>query len=270
MFVKGEHERVFAYSAHTVCDKNNFILHTEVTSGNVHDSLVFDKLFNNITSKYKIDNIVADAGYKTPWICKQCLDNNIMPILPYKRTYSRKGMLNKNAFVYDEYYDCYICPNNEILSYSTTNKEGYREYKSKGITCGICPNLKECTSNKQNVKLITRHIWNEYMEKAEDIRHTEYGRELYKKRSETIERVFGDAKEKHSMRYTQVRGIERVKSTILLTFACMNLKKLAKWKRMEREKYSKKYNLSNIIQKSNTKIQNLYQILYKYKKVIFA
>ncbi len=25
----------------------------------------------------------------------------------------------------DEYYDCYICPNNEILSYSTTAKNGY-------------------------------------------------------------------------------------------------------------------------------------------------
>ena len=35
MFHKGEHKRCFAYEAHTVCDKHGFILHTEVTPGNV-------------------------------------------------------------------------------------------------------------------------------------------------------------------------------------------------------------------------------------------
>lgn len=50
-------------------------------------------------------------------------------------------------------------------------------------------------------------------------------------KKETIERVFADAKEKHGMRYTQLRGLERVKMQVTLTFACMNLKKLATWKR---------------------------------------
>lgn len=35
IFHKGEHKRYFAYEAHTVCDKHNFILDTVVTSGNV-------------------------------------------------------------------------------------------------------------------------------------------------------------------------------------------------------------------------------------------
>ena len=37
MFVKGEHERQFAYEAHTVCDNKGFVLGVEVTAGNVHD-----------------------------------------------------------------------------------------------------------------------------------------------------------------------------------------------------------------------------------------
>ncbi len=40
------------------------------------------------------------------------------------------------------------------------------------------------------------------MEKLEDIRHNFEYKELYKKRSETIERVFVDAKELHNLRYT--------------------------------------------------------------------
>ena len=45
-FAKGEHKVEFAYSAHVACDRNNFILGAEVTSGNVHDSIVFDDVYD--------------------------------------------------------------------------------------------------------------------------------------------------------------------------------------------------------------------------------
>ena len=51
----------------------------------------------------------------------------------------------------------------------------------------------------------------------------------YKRRKETIERVFADAKEKHAMRYTQYRGLTQVTNWVKLKFAAMNLKKLARW-----------------------------------------
>ena len=43
-----------------------------------------------------------------------------------------------------------------------------------------------------------------------------------------IERVFADAKVKHGLRYTQLCGLAKVTMQVTLTFACMNLKKLAK------------------------------------------
>ena len=79
-----------------------------------------------------------------------------------------------------------------------------------------------------------RHIWEGYLELAEDYRHTSKYKEIYERRKETIERVFADAKERHGMRYTQYRGLEKVKAETALRFACMNLKKLAKWKRIKR------------------------------------
>ena len=39
MFVKGEHERQFAYEAHTACERHGFVLAVEVTPGNIHDSV---------------------------------------------------------------------------------------------------------------------------------------------------------------------------------------------------------------------------------------
>lgn len=82
------------------------------------------------------------------------------------------------------------------------------------------------------MKTVQRHIWKGYEELADDIRYTPKYQELYKRRKETIERVFADAKEKHAMRYTQYRGLAQVSNWVRLKFAAMNLKKLAirKWR----------------------------------------
>ena len=78
------------------------------------------------------------------------------------------------------------------------------------------------------------------MEMCEDIRQTLGMKELYAQRKETIERIFGTAKENHGLRYTQMFGKARMEMKVGLTFACMNLKKLAKmkakWEPMEKER----------------------------------
>ena len=53
---------------------------------------------------------------------------------------------------------------------------------------------------KDHRKIIERHIWADYVEEAEHLRHTEEIKQIYARRKETIERVFADAKEKHGMR----------------------------------------------------------------------
>ena len=52
MFVKGEHQRQFAYEAHTACDKNGFVLETVVTPGNVHDSVAFDDVYDKLVENF--------------------------------------------------------------------------------------------------------------------------------------------------------------------------------------------------------------------------
>ena len=96
------------------------------------------------------------------------------------------------------------------------------------MDCKNCPSLLKCTQSKEHVKMVTRHIWAEYLEKCEDIRHTIGNKEIYELRKENIERLFGTAKEQHGYRYTQYRGKARMEMKVGLTYACMNLKKLAK------------------------------------------
>lgn len=56
-------------------------------------------------------------------------------------------------------------------------------------------------------------------------------KEIYDLRKETIERIFGDAKENHGMRYTHYNGKSLMEMKVGLTFACLNLKKLVKMKK---------------------------------------
>ena len=226
-FRKGEHKHVFAYGIETACDKNGWILGFDVNPGNEHDSRTFKGLYDKLQD-IGMEKCVVDAGYKTPAIAKLLLDDGVKPVFPYKRPQTKEGFFKKYEYVYDEYNDCYICPNDQILKYSTTNRDGYKEYKSCGHICEKCEFLGQCTASKNHVKVVNRHVWEEYMEACEDIRQTLGMKELYSHRKETIERIFGTAKENHGFRYTQMYGKARMTMKVALTFACMNLKKLAK------------------------------------------
>jgi len=230
LFRKDEHKTEFAYKNHTACDARGFVLGYEITAGNVHDSIAFDPLYEQVIARFpEIKTVTMDKAYKTPWICKRVFDDGRNPSLPYRRPMTKEGFFKKYEYVYDEYYDCYLCPANQVLSYSTTNREGYQEYKSKAYICENCPLRQNCTHSKNCTKVVTRHIWEGYLERAEDFRHTPEGRANYERRKETIERVFGDMKEKHGGRYTHIRGLPRVTAWTGMKFAAMNLKKLACW-----------------------------------------
>lgn len=208
VFNKGEHKKQFAYEAHTVCDKNGYIPEVEVTPGNVHDSVAFFDYYDRLTEHFpQIEVVIADAGYKIPAIAKEIIDSGRIPSMPYKRPMSKNGYFKPYEYVYDECYDCVICPENHVLKFSTTNREGYKEFKSDPCVCEICPGRNKCTNSKKHQKIVTKHIRMYYMELVEDHRHTPEIRSLYEKRKETIERCFADAKEKHGMRYTLFRGL---------------------------------------------------------------
>ncbi|NLI72724.1 MAG: hypothetical protein GX361_08360 [Bacteroidales bacterium] len=155
---------------------------------------------------------------------------NIILFKPFRRVNKKALFFRPYEYIYDNYYDCVICPENKVLNYSTTNRDGYKEFKSKGYQCEKCPSRSVCTNNAKFEKTVTKHIWSDYLDMAEDIRHTPKYKMLYEKRKETIERVFADAKEKYSMRYTLYRGLAQVTNWVRLKFAAMNLKKFAKRK----------------------------------------
>ncbi|WP_430182035.1 transposase [Peribacillus simplex] len=95
-----------------------------------------------------------------------------------------------------------------ILKQKTTNKEGYSEYKSPKHTCATCSFFIKVYRKQRPSKSGERH--QNYMEEADHMRHHKDVKPIYAKRKETIERVFADAKEKHGMRWTTLRGLKKL------------------------------------------------------------
>ena len=102
--------------AHTACDKNGYVLEAVVTPGNVHDSVAFDDVYDKLVQSFpEVETVVADAAYKTPHICKKVFRDGRVLSTAYKRPMTMKGGHPWWSYVYDEYFDCVICPEYQII-----------------------------------------------------------------------------------------------------------------------------------------------------------
>lgn len=228
MLYKNEKEKMFGYNSTVISDNNNYVIALDTNPSNMHDSVAFYPAFEKLVDKVdveEIENFLADAAYKTPHICKMLIDLGLTPLMPYTRPRTKEGYFKKYEYVYDEYNDIYICPNNKSLVKKGINKEGYYIYKACERDCEKCPCKNKCTKTKS--KIITRHIWEGYKEMVEELRFDLNNKETYKERSKHIERLFGDGKTKFGLSKTYFRSKSKVHRELTLLYACMNLKKFA-------------------------------------------
>jgi transposase len=136
-------------------------------------------------------------------------------------------MMPNKVFQYEVDLDGYRCPQGQLLAYATTDRTGYRHYKSDPAICQSCPLLASCTSSRNATRLITRHVWADARERTDAHRLTPWGKRIYKRRKETVERSFADAKQLHGHRYARFRGLLAVACQCLIAAAAQNIKKIA-------------------------------------------
>lgn len=223
----------FYYLNHcTVDHKYNIITDAWVTPGYVNDAKVYvERLHRQVETfgfQDTLEAVALDSGYMTPYICKKTLDMNLIPAIAERSAPTKDSALPKQQFTYNSECDVYVCPNNQELTYSTTNREGYKEYKSDASTCRKCPLREQCTASASHQRVIRRHVWEDYKEKVAQIRLSEDGQMIYQWRSQTIERSFADAKELHGLRRCRFRGKAKTQEQALMTAIAQNLKKIAR------------------------------------------
>jgi len=107
------------------------------------------------------------------------------------------------------------------------NKEGKPDgfhYK----LCRNCPRRSQCISAKANRRQVTRHVWQDWLDKATAFTKSPAGRAIYNWRKETIEPSFAESKENHALRTARMVGLANVREQCFLTCAVQNMKKMAK------------------------------------------
>lgn len=206
----------------------NMITDIYITPGNVSDNTCYiDRLKYQINRfGFDVEAVGLDSGYNTAFICKELYDLGIFAAIGRRKAGGKKHFFKKNKFTYDEERDIWICPNNCTLKYYTTIREGSKEYKSSKEDCKKCPYFKQCVTNQNGTKSIRVHVWQEYKDWVKDNTNSVYGKEIYRRRKETIERSFANSKELHGYRYAKFRGIEKMKIQAYMTAIAQNIKKM--------------------------------------------
>lgn len=221
----------FFYLDHrTVDTKFSIITDTYATPANVHDSIVYLSRLDRQRKRFDFDvkAVGLDAGYASVGIAKGLEDRAITGVTGYRNpTPPKDGMMRKSKYVFEPTTDGYRCPEGQLLTYATTDRDGYRHYTSDPAICRTCPLLASCTSNAKAIRTITRHIWQDARERTDANRLTPRGKAIYKRRKETVERSFADAKQLHGHRYARFRSLTRVACQCLLAAAAQNIKKIA-------------------------------------------
>ncbi|HEX9861362.1 MAG TPA: IS1182 family transposase [Nitrospirota bacterium] len=225
----GKPEGFFYLDHRTVDGRHNIITDAHVTPASLHDSVPYLDRLDRQRERFgfEVEAVGLDAGYFTPAICKGLEDRDIFGAIAYRTPNHKKGYFYKKDFVYDNENDSYLCPGGRTLKYSTTSREGYREYKSDPKQCKSCEHLCKCTQSANHVKVVTRHVWEDSKERVNQNRLTERGKKIYKRRKETVERSFADSKQLHGHRYARMRGLKKALEQALLCAAVQNMKKIA-------------------------------------------
>ncbi|WP_412759174.1 transposase [Neobacillus mesonae] len=120
-----------------------------------------------------------------------------------------------------------MCLNNQELTYKTTTLEGYREYKSDSKKYTNCPLLFQCTRSKNKVKVVTRHVWEEYKEKVRLNRLSNRENCFINLERKKLSEALQTREELHRLRYCRLRGLKKASEQALLTATCQNIKKIA-------------------------------------------
>ncbi len=65
-----------------------------------------------------------DSWYKKPFNAHYLIEKSIVPAMPYTRPQGKPGIFKTKDFIYDEYYDSYLCPFYYLLPFKSTMPPG--------------------------------------------------------------------------------------------------------------------------------------------------
>lgn len=228
----------YNYNPQVSVDSDNQIIVGQHVSQNANDQKEVKPGLESIkknTGKQP-DKMSLDNGYQAGDNLEVLEKNKIEAYIPIVRSdKSHKESLEESErklvkadFLYNEEQDCFKCPGKQNLELIRKDQNGKCVYQGDAQVCSDCQYHDRCCQSKTGAaRTINTDRHESLRQKMKERMEREESSDIYKKRKEIVEPVFGQIK-KGGFRGFSVRGIDKVKGEFSLVCAGHNLKKMVK------------------------------------------
>ena len=235
LLVQGQVVEVSYNIQAAVDSKHNLVVATHTINRNDKNALTAIALEVKENLALETFTVLVDKGYHNGRELHTCKQNNITTIVAVPE----QGKSNENGtqpeylvskFIYNKENNSYTCPEGKTLTTTgswhkktgRTEESGYNFQKYRTPACKTCLVKDLCTS-RNGGREIDR---SQYADAVEE-NHQRYkdNPQLYRKRQEINEHIFGTIKRKWGYNYTDLVGLEKVNGEHSLIMLVYNIKR---------------------------------------------
>lgn len=248
LLVQGQVVEVCYNMQTAVDDKHKLIVATHTINRNDRNAMSAIGMEAKQNLQAEKLTTINDKGYHNGREIQQCKDNGITTIC------ATQAIVNSNEkgttpaylvtqFIYNKKADTYTCPAGSTLSTKgtwhekqrTERSQSYKFKKYRTPACKTCAVKHLCTGKVTGGREIERSEFAQAVE--ENAQRYKANKELYRKRQEINEHIFGTIKRKWGYSYTDLKGLEKVNGehsliclvyNIRRTISILGMKKLLK------------------------------------------
>lgn len=234
LLVQGQVVEVCYNVQAAVDDKYKLIIATHTINRNDRNALSAIAMEAKENLNKENFQILVDKGYHNGREIQKCTDENIITIV------AQQEIVNSNEhgttpdylvthFIYNRGDDTYTCPQGQTLHTTGTlhtkssRKSLYRFKKYRTPKCKICPVKHLCTGRADGRREIDRNEFADAVE-ANSKRYKE-NKDLYRKRQEINEHIFGTIKRKWGYNHTNLKGLQKVNGEMALIMTVYNIRR---------------------------------------------
>ena len=235
LLVQGQVVEVSYNIQAAVDNKHNLVVATHTINRNDKNALSAIAIEAKENLEVETFTVLVDKGYHNGREIATCKENNITTIVAQPD----QGKSNENGtqpeyfvtkFIYNKEENTYTCPQGQTLSTTgswhkktgRTEESGYRFQKYRTPACKTCPVKSQCTS-RTGGREIDRSEYADAVE--ENNKRYKANQQLYRKRQEINEHIFGTIKRKWGYNHTNLIGLEKVNGEHSLIMLVYNIKR---------------------------------------------
>lgn len=214
-----------------VDSKHNLVVATHTINKNDRSALSAIAIEAKENLGIETYTALVDKGYHNGKQIEICKKANISTIVAQPEQGKNKERIAEDylisKFQYNANNDTYTCPQGQTLTttghwHKKTDKESYTFKRYRTSKCRTCPVQHLCTSRKAG-RDIDRSQYADAVEENNKRYHE--NAQLYRKRQEINEHIFGTIKRQWGYNHTNLTGLEKVNGEHSLIMLVYNIKR---------------------------------------------